>query len=114
MVAAVWHLMAFWDGLCGNKILSEAISPDDTRKAVVFWRDCGATTAYSTQISIIPAHDALPNAAGNIFIADDQPATVLWTSRNVLVITHSAHSHVRKAERSFRDFTVTYTQRPGD
>ena len=42
---------------CGNEILSEMRSPDGRLKFIVFQRDCGATTAFSTQVSIIPSGD---------------------------------------------------------
>ncbi len=38
---AVWEGLG---GLCGNTILAEALSPDQRHKAVVFQRDCGAST----------------------------------------------------------------------
>jgi hypothetical protein len=38
---------------CANEVLSQTVSPDAKMKAVVFQRDCGATTGFSTQVSII-------------------------------------------------------------
>ncbi|MBI1810912.1 MAG: hypothetical protein HY035_01370 [Nitrospirae bacterium] len=38
---------------CKNAIIKEILSPDQKRKIVVFARDCGATTGYSTQVSLI-------------------------------------------------------------
>jgi hypothetical protein len=34
---------------CGNEILAESLSPDGSKKFVVFQRSCGATTGFSTQ-----------------------------------------------------------------
>ena len=59
-----------FDGMCGNKFLSEKSSPDRIYRAVVFQRDCGATTGFSTQVSILKAEERLPNQSGNLFIAD--------------------------------------------
>lgn len=42
-------------GSCGYSQLKEYPSPDSTKKIVVSLFDCGATTGYSTQISL---HDA--------------------------------------------------------
>ncbi|HEY7181405.1 MAG TPA: hypothetical protein VIC84_08295, partial [Blastocatellia bacterium] len=53
---------------CGNEILRVHYSPTKKLKAVVFERDCGATTGFSAQISIIPANSDLPNKAGNVFV----------------------------------------------
>ena len=38
--------------MCGNEILGEFASPDRKKKVVVFQRDCGATTGFSTQASL--------------------------------------------------------------
>lgn len=56
------------DDMCGNKIYFEALSPDKEHKVVVFHRDCGATTGFSTQISIVGVKDDLKDKSGNIFI----------------------------------------------
>jgi hypothetical protein len=56
--------------LCGNDILSEISSPDRTYRIVIFQRDCGATTGFSTQVSVLRAMETLPNESGNLFIAD--------------------------------------------
>lgn len=62
--------------MCGNEIYKESLSPDGKFKAVVFSRDCGATTGLSTQISILPVGDDLDNEAGNIFVTDSSPKLV--------------------------------------
>jgi hypothetical protein len=41
-----------WEFMCGNYVVAEKISPDGRRKVVVFQRDCGATTGFSTQVSL--------------------------------------------------------------
>lgn len=42
-----------FDDICGNKIIQEIPSPNRKLKAVIFTRDCGATTGFSTQISLL-------------------------------------------------------------
>ncbi len=59
------------DGMCANEIVSEKISLDLKYKAIVFIRDCGATTNYSLQVSILPKQDSLENSTGNILILDE-------------------------------------------
>ena len=49
------------DGTCGNEIHAEQKSPDGKLKVVEFMRNCGATTGYNVQISILPTDHALPN-----------------------------------------------------
>src|SRR5882757_3734258 len=62
---------AHWGFECENSLLGEYVSPDGTRKIVVFERSCGATTGFSTQASLLKSDQALPTTAGNLYIADD-------------------------------------------
>ena len=76
--------------MCGNNPHKEYFSPNNEYKAVVFQRDCGATTGFSTQISIIEAGDSLSNESGNIYIITGHPEKVapnlIWHSDNELQI----------------------------
>src|SRR4051794_26546999 len=62
--------MLFGDGfdMCGNTVLRTIPSPDGKLKAVIFERSCGATTGFSTQVSILRSNDKLPHEAGNLFV----------------------------------------------
>jgi hypothetical protein len=88
-------------GLCRNEEQFRVASPDATLEAVIFQRDCGATTGFSTQISIINKGSRLTDDGGNLFVADTDhgkaPAAswggpeveVVWEStRTVRVLTH--------------------------
>ena len=55
---------------CGNTVVRQADAPDGKHSAVMFQRDCGATTGFSTQLSIVRAGEP-PAGAGNTFRADD-------------------------------------------
>ena len=57
-------------GACVNDQLSEVPSPDGVRRAVVFERNCGGTTPFSTQVSVLPTGVTLPDSGGNVFVAD--------------------------------------------
>jgi hypothetical protein len=59
-----------FDNMCGNQVLQEYPSPSGKLKAVVFQRDCGTTTGFSTQVSIIQTGSVLENEGGNLFAAD--------------------------------------------
>jgi hypothetical protein len=59
------------DGMCRNDVIAILESPDRIRKLVSFQRDCGATTAFSTQVSLLEyGGEPLPNDSGNVFISD--------------------------------------------
>jgi hypothetical protein len=57
--------------LCENEISQSVISPSGKMKAVVFSRNCGATTGANTQVSIIPASGMLLDDGGNTLILGD-------------------------------------------
>jgi len=67
MVAAV--LFAGDSPSCGNRIVARADAPGGAHSAALFQRDCGATTGFSTQISLLPAGGE-PTDGGNVFRAD--------------------------------------------
>jgi hypothetical protein len=64
---------SLFEGMCGNQIVTEQLSPDKKYKLVVFVRDCGATTGYSTQISILSSDKKLmDDQTGNVLrLSDD-------------------------------------------
>lgn len=94
-------ISSLFTDLCGNRIDTQIVSPDKELKAVVFTRDCGATTSYSTQISVLNSGDTLPNEAGNVFIIDSGSARVYWKNAQTLKIEYSDTSRVFKNESSY-------------
>ena len=55
--------------LCGGEVLDRYPAPDNSVEVVVFQRDCGATTPFSTQASIGEINAGTGNRPGNIFVA---------------------------------------------
>jgi hypothetical protein len=108
---------------CGNEILRAHYSPTKQLKAVVFERDCGATTGFSTQISVISANGDLPNEAGNVFVADTDhgkspsgpgggpPVEVEWKGESSLNIIYDNRARVFLRKDSQNDVTITYSER---
>lgn len=113
------------DAMCANEPLGEALSPDGARKAVVFQRDCGATTGFSTQVSVIASSSTLDNSSGNVFVADTDrggaPAgpgggpwvSVHWRAPDQLLVRHHANARVFKAELQFRAVHIRYEYHAG-
>lgn len=54
---------------CQTETLTDVASPDRRHRAVVFQRDCGATTGHSTQLSLLRGGSALPDSGGNVLVA---------------------------------------------
>jgi len=68
LVIAGWLLSELLENaMCGNDYIQTLKSPDTKHTAVLFQRDCGATTSFSTQASIFPRDVYPPNKPGNVF-----------------------------------------------
>lgn len=110
-------------GDCVNEILRVHYSPTKQLKAVVFQRDCGATTGFSTQISIMPANSDLPNEAGNVFVATTDHGKspsgpgggphveVEWKGESSLNITCDNRARVFLRKDSLNGVANTYLER---
>ena len=117
-LSAVVALGACDDG-CGNDVLADVPSPDGRRHAVVFARDCGATTAASTQVSVLPAARSA-HGGGNVFVADGDhgraPAgagggprvAVRWLDRRTLEVRYDSRARVFTREARHDDTDVRF------
>jgi hypothetical protein len=93
--------------LCRNDVFQEVYSPNGEYKVEIFERNCGATTGYSTQLSILTASEDLPNSHGNIFTMDGHPdwtrVQVTWNANNSVTITYPEGYTVAIKESEFRN-----------
>lgn len=108
--------------MCENTVLKTVISPNKKQKLVVFARNCGATTDFSTQISIIDADDKLPNDPGNVFVADCDHGTapsgpgggpevlVSWIGEDSVKISHDPLARVFLSESNWEGIQIEYEQ----
>ena len=122
--ASVAGVFLFLDSGCGNEPLAEVVSPDGKLKAVVFQRDCGATTGFSTQVAVLSARSALPNESGNVFTSDTNHGAApsgpgggpeigaYWRSATELAISHHPTARVFTAQRSVGTVQVIYEKSP--
>ena len=114
VLVIVWWIFTL-PPLCGNEVIQEAVSPDGTRRAVLFQRDCGATTGFTTQISIIESSGELPNEGGNVFVTDGHPdqtrTELVWSDAMSLIIITMARDIASKAESQVDSVTVNYVPR---
>lgn len=110
---------------CANTLIQELESPDGEIRTVVFERDCGATTGFSTQISLLPKNAPVPKEGGNTFIADtdhgEAPAgpwggpevELEWTDNRALTIRHHPKARIFKATNNVIGVSVTYEKMNG-
>ncbi|WP_457418711.1 hypothetical protein [Roseateles sp. P5_E7] len=97
------------DVACGNEPIADATSPGGDLRAVVFSRNCGATTGFNTQISIVRTGDPVPDGGGNTFIADGTvPLKLQWTSEAELVVSGALGSKAFKQERHVNGVLISY------
>ena len=95
--------------LCGNDPLTGEESPDKKKIAMVYLRDCGATTGFSTHVSILDAPGRLPNKPGHVLVvAGKHPGAVRWEGNNRLVILglDSAKEFLKLTE--FKGIEINY------
>ncbi len=124
IVVAAW--LSVGCDLCSNRVIAEVPAPSARLKAVVFQRNCGATTAFSTEVSLLKEGETLGNGSGNVFLADtdhgaapDSPIggpiiEVRWLSDQVLVVVRDAKARAFKAETEVAGVEVQYVERrPG-
>jgi hypothetical protein len=109
------------DKLCGNDKLAELPSPDGAFKAVVFERDCGATSGFSTQVSVLRREAVLGNTGGNVFVEDSDhgraptgsgggpEAKVVWIGNREMRIDHHVKARVFVARALVDGVAVTYS-----
>ena len=105
-------------------MVAEYMSPDGRTKLVVFQRDCGATTDFSTQASLVTPDAKLPGSGGNLFSADTDHGLapegpgggpelrVRWEGPKALLLQHHSKARVFKAERRLDGVEVRYEPLP--
>jgi hypothetical protein len=111
--------------LCANAEVTRVPSPDGTRDAVVFQRDCGASTGFTTQISILGKGEQ-PGGAGNVFRADDNHgaavdgawfgpwAEVTWTGPDRMQVRYADKSRIYTQESEVSGVTISYQRVAGE
>jgi len=105
---------------CGNDVAKEVRSPSGKKKAVIFERDCGATTSFTTQVSILSSNRSLPNEIGNVFVANTDhgkaragswggPLVELsWIDDTHLLLRYDRLAEVSKREQLVGDVNIGY------
>jgi hypothetical protein len=102
------------DDPCGNRVVSDVPSPSGRHHAVVFMRDCGATTGFSLQVSVLPSGRTIGNQAGNVLVADaghlDLPlkATAVWEADNALRLAYDARLRTFRKEATIGEVSVLF------
>ncbi|WP_126005590.1 hypothetical protein [Sphingomonas koreensis] len=106
---------------CVNSVITRADDPSGRRSAVMFNRDCGATTGFSTQISVIEKGE-WPSGGGNTFRADDGHgaaavgdwggpwAEMRWLGPDHLLVRYASKSRIFEQDEAVAGVKVSYEQ----
>jgi len=104
-------LLAGCDPACENEISHDLPSPDGRHRVVVFSRNCGATTGFNTQATILPAGGHLADEGGNVFSIDGQDsARVSWTQDGRLAVIIAGDAAIYKKEDSVAGVGIDYSR----
>lgn len=108
-------LASFLAGCIANECVNEPsqtiVSPLRTLKVVVFSRDCGATTGFNTQVSILGANETLPDEGGNTFISNmSLPIVMRWSSDSALQISGIGNASPIKQNPHISAVAVTFVK----
>jgi hypothetical protein len=105
--------------VCENVPITTLRSPGDSHTAIVFRRDCGATTGFNTHVSLVPGQADNADGGGNVWVADDSGAVrrgawggpdvaLSWAAPDTLVVRYPIGTRVFKAEDSVEGVAVRY------
>lgn len=121
IVVAIVGLWFYLPPMCANDLIKAIPSPDGKKKVVVFQRDCGATTGFSTQAALLSSSEALSNKSGNVFASDTNHGAapsgqgggpelqVAWRNANTVAISYHPAVRVFKAEPEVAGVRFTYS-----
>jgi hypothetical protein len=96
--------------LCENDVSQRIVSPSGQRTALVFARDCGATTGFNTHLSLLSGDEKLPSdVGGNAFVYGKHlPLRVEWISDTELRVSGSSGVDAIKRKRRVDGVDIRY------
>jgi hypothetical protein len=110
-------------GLCANDIIGTYPAPSGHIQAILFVRNCGATTSFGTNVSLLLAGDRLGDEAGNVFLVTTRTLSppvprnriggpqvdVEWIPGDTLVISYPLGVEIRRQVLVERGIHVRYS-----
>lgn len=97
---------------CEDTILQTTTSPDGLLNAIVFTRNCGATTADSVHVCVVGKDEEEP-ASGNIFRGThSREASIKWIGNDKLLIFTEAKTFLLMKE--YAGITIELIPKPSN
>lgn len=93
---------------CVNEVRQTIISPDETKKVILFSRNCGATTAFNAQATIVGGDEALPDEPGNVFVSDKGEVKISWKEDGGILVVCDSEVRFFKKEAVVRGIRIEY------
>lgn len=104
---------------CEDTVKTELESPDGQHIVTIFERDCGATTDFSTVVSLRPRSSSFSGDTGRIFVAKGRPSIrATWDGPGSLRIEcpecwppeeQRSRDIVFRQESSWRSIKIVYS-----
>tara|TARA_R110001606_G_scaffold334961_1_gene482946 strand:- start:12 stop:407 length:396 start_codon:yes stop_codon:yes gene_type:complete len=98
------------DNMCDNTIIATKFSPNQNNKIVLFERSCGATTGFSTQVSILEKENDLENENSAILITEKDSLNIKWINDDEVSIEIKKNSEVFKKQNHFNGIKINYKE----
>src|SRR5919198_6253720 len=108
LVAGYVGIQKFDKSLCSLEVIRRTPSPDGRLEAVLFQRNCGATTDFATNLSVVRTGRVISSLAGNLLIADSNHGrapldsgyvvhvSVEWIASDSLMVRYDARARLFK------------------
>jgi hypothetical protein len=98
-------------GDCDDTVVSEALRPDGPHRAVVYVRNCGATTAYATHVALHERGRFFDSESAIVFVgASGEPSrprvSARWVDRNKLEVTYPRTTRVSRTLTSWEGIDI--------
>ncbi|WP_078410745.1 hypothetical protein [Priestia abyssalis] len=106
-MAGKYVLDTLFGDMCGNDIVQKVPSPGGKKVAYIFTRDCGATTGFSPQLSILDKGDKFPNESGNTF-RSDKSFSIGWIDDKKLQVIYDKKSETYEMDKRVNSVKVEY------
>jgi hypothetical protein len=86
-LGAYFGLRSFEKFMCRASVVRRVTSPDGRLEAVVFERNCGATTDFATNLSVVSTGSEIRNDVGNLLTADSNDGQALLDAAHVIRVS---------------------------
>ncbi len=118
--ASYLFMIVLLAGTCTDQIVSESLSPNRKLRAVLYVRDCGATTRASTIVTILPASQSRPRyGSPRVFSGYETPwyekvhkVSVQWTSDQALTVYYAKDVELTGLNNWVKSVHVYFQLRP--